>query len=111
VDTWAISFWLVCVVAAAAGLYALHRLALWLEAHGHLYYINKKPKSSAIGSFVALQRALEPQIQHVIHVEEESHLHGEEGGSGQSDPDDPDAPGTEPHESSGKTRLDTHHAD
>jgi hypothetical protein len=96
VDTWTILFWIGSAVAGAAGLYALHQLALYLEERGHLYYINKKPKSSAIGSFVALQRALEPQVQHVIHVTEESHLHGEEGGSGQGDPDKPDAPRAEP---------------
>ena len=92
VNSWTLLLWISSAVAGAAGLYALHRLALYLEERGHLYYINKKPKSSAIGSFVALQRALEPQVQHVIHVTEESHLHGEEGGSGQGDPDEPDAP-------------------
>jgi hypothetical protein len=94
VDTWTILFWIGSAVAGAAGLYALHRLALYLEERGHLYYINKKPRGSAIGSFVALQRALEPQVQHVIRVAEEGHLHGEQAGSGQGDPDDPDAPST-----------------
>jgi hypothetical protein len=95
VATWTILFSIGCTVSTAAGLYTLHRLALHLEERGHLYYLNKKPKGGAIGSFVALQRALEPQIQHVIHVTEETHLHGEEGGSGQGDPKVPDAPGTE----------------
>ena len=31
------------VVAGAAALYGLHRLCLWLEARGHLYYLNKQP--------------------------------------------------------------------
>jgi hypothetical protein len=83
-------------VAGAACLYALHRLALWLEERGHLYYLKKKPKGGAVGSFVAFQRIIEPQIQHVIHVNEESRLHGEERGSGQGDFDNPSAPTDEP---------------
>jgi hypothetical protein len=96
VDTSTVLYWIGSIVGGAGGLYALHRFALYLEERGHLYYLNKKPKSSAIGSFVALQRALEPQVQRVIRVTEESHLHGEEGGSGQDDPDGSNASGTEP---------------
>ena len=91
--TWSVLFWCGCAVGGAAGLYALHRLALRLEERGHLYYLNKKPKSSAIGSFVAFQRIIEPQVQHVIHVTEETQLHGEEGESGQGVPEITDSPG------------------
>ncbi len=100
-NTWTVLYWIGCIVGAAGGLYALHRFALHLEERGHLYYLNKKPKSSTIGSFVALQRALEPQVQHVIRVTEETHLHGEEGGSGQGDPEGRNALGTECTESPG----------
>lgn len=88
-ETWTLIFWSGSIVGGASGLYALHRLALWLEERGHLYYLNKKPKGSTIGSFVALQRAIEPQVQHVIRINDERHLHGEEGASGQGDPDHP----------------------
>lgn len=94
-DAWTVLFWTGGMVGGSGALYALHRLALRLEERGHLYYLNKKPSSSAAGCFVAMQRAIEPQVQHVIHVTGESRLHGEEGGSGQGDPDDPDAPGIE----------------
>ncbi len=102
-DTWTVLCWIGGIVGGAVGLYALHRFALHLEERGHLYYLNKKPKGSAIGSFVAFQRILEPQVQHVIHVTEESHLHGEEGGTGQGDPDNPDTPGALPAEASQKS--------
>ena len=82
--------------------FALHRLALHLEERGHLYYLHKKPRGSGAGCFVALQRAIEPQVQHVIHVTEESRLHGEEGGSGQGDHTQPDEPGVATGEGSGK---------
>jgi hypothetical protein len=95
VDTWTVLYWTGCIAGGVGGLYALHRLALHLEERGHLYYVHRKPKSSGLGSFVALQRALEPQVQHVIRITEESHLHGEEGGSGQGNPDGLDASGTE----------------
>ncbi len=91
-DIWTLVFWCGCILGGVASLYALHRLALRLEERGHLYYLNKKPKSTAIGSFVAFQLMIEPQVQHVIHVTEESQLHGEKGESGQGDPDNPDAP-------------------
>jgi hypothetical protein len=92
VNAWDILFWSGCAVGAAGALYALHRLALRLEDRGHLYYLNKKPSGSAAGCFVAMQRAIEPQIQHVIHVNAESRLHGEAGGSGQGNAPESDVP-------------------
>src|ERR1017187_5031011 len=101
VDAWTALFWTICLVGGFGLLYALHRLALRLEERGHLYYLHKKPTGGA-GCFVALQRAIEPQIQHVIHVTAESRLHGEKGGSGQGDPDDPEKPGSDPRGVAGK---------
>ncbi|MBW2313993.1 MAG: hypothetical protein JRH10_07355 [Deltaproteobacteria bacterium] len=34
------------VIGTAAGAYSLHRLALWLEARGWLFYLNKRPSTS-----------------------------------------------------------------
>ncbi len=96
-------FWTVCVVGGFGLLYAMHRLALRLEERGHLYYLHKKPKGGGAGCFVALQRAIEPHIQHVIQVTDERHLHGEKGRSGQGDPDDPQEPGNESRNDSGKS--------
>jgi hypothetical protein len=36
----------VWIVALAAGLYALHRLALGMEARGWLFYVNRRLSSS-----------------------------------------------------------------
>jgi hypothetical protein len=60
--------WVVWIIGIPATLYSLHRLALWLEERGHLYYLHKKSSGSAAGAFVAMQRAIEPQSQHVEHV-------------------------------------------
>ena len=32
------------------GLYALHRLALWAEQRGWIFYMKKKPSTTALGS-------------------------------------------------------------
>jgi hypothetical protein len=71
------------VVAGLGALYGLHRVCLWLEARGLLYYWHKKPSSSAAACFVALQQALEPPTRHVQHVKEEKRHHSEEDGAGQ----------------------------
>jgi len=34
------------IAATAAAFYALHRLALWMEARGWLFYLNRRPSSS-----------------------------------------------------------------
>jgi hypothetical protein len=99
---WAILVSSGCVLGGAGALYALHRFALYLEERGHLYYLNKKPKGGGAGCFVAFQQMIEPRIQHVIHVSQETRLHADEGASGQGDPDDYDAPGADLGEASGK---------
>jgi hypothetical protein len=75
-------------VGIVAGFYALHRLGLWMEDRGYIYYWHKKPKGGggAVGSFVAFQRMIEPQAEHVIHVSRVNHLAGDEAASGQDDP-------------------------
>jgi hypothetical protein len=80
-----------CMLVAVGvwlGFYALHRLGLWLEDRGYIYYWHKKPKGGggAVGSFIAFQRMIEPQAEHVIHVSRVNHLAGEEAESGQGDP-------------------------
>lgn len=74
--------WFLIVAFGVFGLYGLHRLGLWMEDRGYIYYVRKKPKGSAVGSFVALQKIIEPQVQHVLHVSRVNHLAGDEGASG-----------------------------
>lgn len=69
-------WWLICVAAGlgiGGGLYALHRLCLWLEDAGYLYYVRKKPRGSSggLGSLVELQKALEPTTRYVVETKEE----------------------------------------
>jgi len=83
---WLTLGWTLACVAALVALYGLHRLALWLEARGHLYYLHKKPSGSAAGSFVALQRAIEPQMQHVVEVRHVEHRVEEDESAGRGRP-------------------------
>ena len=96
VNTWSVVFWTLAAVIGLGGLYALHRLALWMEERGYLYYLHKKPSHSAASCFVALQQVIEPKVEHVIHVSRVNHLHGEEGASGQGGSDEADTPCTQP---------------
>ncbi len=85
-NPWSSLLWGMAILGGLAALYGLHRLALWLEQRGHLYYLHKKPSGSAAGSFVALQKIIEPQSQHVLSIQEEALCDdGETGG--------PDRPG------------------
>src|SRR5437867_1480853 len=85
-DLWQALFWGAMGLVGLAALYGLHRLCLWLEERGLLYYKHKKPSSSAASCFVALQQFLEPPSQHVLHVKEEKRHPAEEDAGGQGMP-------------------------
>jgi hypothetical protein len=75
--------WHAIVVSAialggAVALYGLHRLCLWLEDRGLLYYMREKPESSAASCFVAMQNIVEPPARHTLQVKEEKRHHAEE---------------------------------
>lgn len=81
---------LVCfasVVAAPWLLYALHRLCLWLEDAGYMYYRRKKPGGGGGGglsSLVELQKALEPTTKYVVETKEQRvRLREDEQGAGE----------------------------
>jgi hypothetical protein len=80
-STWQLASGCFAVIAGLAALYGLHRLALGLEERGWLYYIHKGPRGSAAGCFVALQKAVEPQAQHILLVREEMQAEGHSAGS------------------------------
>jgi hypothetical protein len=49
-----------------AGLYGLHRLALWMEAKGWIYYVKQKPDSSSLGTaLLELHQLARPSVKHV----------------------------------------------
>jgi hypothetical protein len=68
-NPWTILAW---VLAAAAVLYALHRLALRLERDGWIRYLNQRPDAGAGGGAALgeLQKIFEPQTQHVYELKD-----------------------------------------
>jgi hypothetical protein len=89
-ETWGI---LLLFLGIAAGLFALDRLALWLEKRGLLYYRNKKPDSSPLSCFVALQQIIEPPAKHVMHIKEQNrHAKEEAPGEDASEEKTPHGP-------------------
>jgi hypothetical protein len=80
---WRMLLWMLIVASVPFVLYALHRLALWMEERGYLYYMYKKPKGGTGGAFLGLQQIIEPQVQHVIQAARVNHLAGDEEASGQ----------------------------
>jgi hypothetical protein len=83
--SWSILGWSLAILAGPPALYGLHRLGLWLEDRGYIYYLYKKPKGSSASCFVALQKAIEPQVQHVLHVERKEGLRAETPGGKSAD--------------------------
>ena len=61
-------------VAVSVGLlvlaYGLHRLALWLERRGWLYYIHRRPQVSMIASFAS---AFDPALRRILEMKQERH--------------------------------------
>jgi hypothetical protein len=84
-NSWTVILWTILVICGPLALYGLHRLGLWMEEQGYIYYLHKKPKGSAAGSFVALQKLIEPRAEHVIQVTRADHKLHDEGASGQGD--------------------------
>jgi hypothetical protein len=78
-ENWNALVWIMLALDGIVAVYGLHRLALWMESRGWIYYLNKKPRGSAMGSFVALQKVIEPRAEHVLHVARANHVIGEEG--------------------------------
>ncbi len=81
------TFWF--LVAVTLLVYLLHRLALWLEAQGWLYYINQRPKRPSISSaLLEIQTFVEPQKRELLEIRHEEEKQMEEGESGEplSDP-------------------------
>jgi len=55
------------VVAVLAGLLGLHRLAMWAERRGWIYYRDRRGSSGTLSSaFLEVQSLLEPSQRHVL---------------------------------------------
>lgn len=72
---------LIWVVAVMIGLWALHRLALWAEARGWIYYMRRKASPGTRASaFLEVQSLLDPASKHVIESRLEDRSEEDESG-------------------------------
>jgi hypothetical protein len=62
-------------------LWRLHRLGLWLEDRGWLYYQKKRPSSGPMSSWVGLQQFVEPGVRHVVEIRQERRIQHDEANS------------------------------
>ena len=68
-----------------AALYATHRLALWAEARGALYYRRRRGSSGALGNaFLEVHSLVEPSRWHVL----EQRVEARRGAPDPADPPD-----------------------
>jgi hypothetical protein len=89
-ETWTLLRWAVSIAAGVAVLYGLHRLGLWMEDRGLIYYLRKKPRGGgSLGSFVALQKVIEPRAEHVLRTPRAFHKVDQGAGQG-TDPAGPE---------------------
>jgi len=65
---WYWLLWLLLALGAIPALFGLHRLCLWLESRGWLYYRKNRPSGSSMGAFLALQQYIEPQVKYVLEA-------------------------------------------
>jgi hypothetical protein len=72
--------WAASIIAGLGGLYGLHKVALWMESRGLIYYVHKKPESSPMGSFIALQKVLEPRAEYVLRAPRAYHRTKQDAG-------------------------------
>ena len=68
-DFW---IWAAWGVGIAVGLFALHKLALWLEREGWIRYLQHPPNAGDGGGAMLgeLQKIYEPQTRHVYEMKE-----------------------------------------
>ena len=79
-------WWLIGLVAVVGVIYGLHRLALHLEKQGLIYYLKEKPQSGAGSVLMPFQELIQPEIRHVIEVQDERRYLREESGEPPSPP-------------------------
>ena len=74
-----------------AGGYGLHRLALWAEARGWIYYRTRRRPPGAAGlAFMEVAAILQPHVEHVVEEQRTQRAGGETDSSGQPSGEDPD---------------------
>lgn len=60
-------WWLLWIALGATALYGLHRLALWAERRGWIYYRQHRAPAGAAGlAMLEATSLIDPAVEHVI---------------------------------------------
>jgi hypothetical protein len=74
------------IAGLLVALYGLHRLALWLEKKGWIYYMNKKASLNSLGTaLLELQQMAQPEKGHLLEAKRKRQVQQE----CQGDPKEP----------------------
>lgn len=80
------------VAAIAIGLilvvYGFHRLLMWAEGRGLVYYRKKPERRAPPLGFLA--QIYKPEMEYVVEEESSEYVRGEDDESGRGDDDDPE---------------------
>ena len=69
------------LVLVCGALYLLHRLALWAEDRGWIYYQRRKPSRTALGNaFLEVQAIVEPGKRLLLEARQEQACEEDESG-------------------------------
>lgn len=73
--------WLVIVACGVAAIYAMHRLALWMETKGWIYYMHKKASPDTLGNAtLGVQQIIQPGAKHVLEVRRNKRIQRDDAG-------------------------------
>lgn len=62
------------VLGLIAAIFALDRVACWMEARGWIYWRHKKGSASAMGNvFAVLNEAFDPSVKHTQSIHHKHH--------------------------------------
>ncbi len=78
-------WWLLWLSLGLAALYGLHRLALWAEGRGWIYYrTHRAPIGSAGMAMLEITSLVDPAVEHVIEETRADRVRVEEDERGES---------------------------
>ena len=68
-------------VALVVGLCGLHRLALWMESRGWIFYLKTRASSGALGSaFLEIQSIAQPEKKYVLEMRQDERAERDDEG-------------------------------
>jgi len=80
---------LLILALVVAGVYGLHRLALWAERRGWIYYRERRGSSGALGNaLLEVHALLEPAQRHVVEERRQDMEEDDDSGEPPGEPPD-----------------------